>query len=615
MKKLTLTIILQLLLYYAFLSPSYAQLPDQGELAGSISSEVQAGIKANTNANSISQEATGQQPQVEAPNVTELTNTGDNVDVNTQTGSNENTTVNNDNNAVVNQNVDATVNTGNNTASRNISFGGDAGMIYTGDARVNVSEAAYVNNSATGISGVGSGASSSTGITNSGDDVSTSTSASGASTTVVSNGNTAIVSQNADVTANTGNNHADRNIAFGGGDAGKIISGDASINVGYMVVANGSAVLVGGDNGSGGPGSGASIYITNTGGRFSAFGRLYDRVNTVVNNSNYAYISQSCGSPVSGDSARMGQSQGMCAAITGNNTSNRNIAMGGDAGVIKTGDAEVNVSMYAKANSNSTSIENGGGGAYGNTQIDNTGNNVDVDTTSQSDVNTTVNNDNYGRIDQNVYALADTGNNEANRNIAIGGSAGIIRTGNATVNVSLTAELNNNDTQVKSGSASLAGDPSLQTSVYNTGDNVTVSTRAGRNTSILVSNNNFLVLDQNIVSETNTGNNTTDKNIATTLGCCDEEEEEIPVPQPTDSPQPTSVPAAVGGEDTGGTSGGSTAEVAAAVAEKDDDSSGSVLGASTLPFTGSRDMFILVFAGLLAIAGLKLKNTGFSTVD
>jgi len=88
-------------------------------------------------------------------------------------------------------------------------------------------------------------------------------------------------------------------------------------------------------------------------------------------------------------------------------------------------------------------------GASATTSIVNTGDDVNVDTSAQNNTRIEVNNQNTANINQNVNAVANTGNNTANRNISFGGNAGVITTGDAEVNVGLLAEVNKNVTKIE----------------------------------------------------------------------------------------------------------------------------------------------------------------------
>lgn len=359
-------------------------------------------------------------------------NTGDVVAIDSDSKSTDNLKVSNTNSASVDQKINALADTGNNEASRNISIGGNAGIINTGDAAVNVVGVVSANDSLTGASSNGTSGNSESFITNTGDSLRTDSDSNSQKTTIVQNTNTSIINQIANTSANTGNNVADRNISIGG-SSGVITTGNASTSTNFLVAANGAVALVGGENDGNGPGSGASIVVANTGSRTNFGFGLDEKQLVEVDSTNYAQIDQSCG--ITNTSG--------CFANTGNNTSNRGIARGGDAGVITTSDATVNVGFNASANRSSVGVATAEDPNLSDLYLVNTGDKVNTHGDSQSIKSTIVNSQNIAEVDQSANASAITGSNTANRNIAIGGDAGIISTGNATVNVfAYATELN-----------------------------------------------------------------------------------------------------------------------------------------------------------------------------
>ncbi|MEN9327602.1 MAG: hypothetical protein RI947_410 [Candidatus Parcubacteria bacterium] len=416
---LTTVLLLTAVAYpFSFYTPVLANTATQNALRSSIMQGIQSDINASNN-------------------TTNIINSGDNTDIDTNANSSSQTTVHNQNTAQVNQQIDAHANTGNNEASRNISIGGNAGIIMTGNAAVNTQQIVNANDNVTAISGGGTYGSNNTDIVNTGDGVDASTSSQSKRSTLVNNDNTLVVNQTANTSANTGNNRADRNISIGG-VSGAILTGNASTNSSFLLAGNGSVALVGGVENGNGPGTGASIILTNTGDR-GRFGSHSTHASALtVNNTNNAQVSQSCGSLFG------------CSAITGGNSSDRGIAQGGNAGVIQTSNAVVNVVLYAQANTNRTAVSGTGKGtsSQNNTNVMNTGDDVSIQTGSNDSNTTHVNNTNNAFIDQAINAVADTGNNHANRNISIGGDAGLIRTGNAVINAITVADVNGNGTEI-----------------------------------------------------------------------------------------------------------------------------------------------------------------------
>ncbi len=428
-----LTLITGYLISFSFLHTIIADevMPDKEELANSITEQANNEITQGSSAS------------------TEVTNTGDNVDVNTSSESNTEINVDNQNDANINQEVTAVANTGDNEASRNISIGGDAGMITTGDASVNVNGQVNANNNETVISGGQGGGGASSDVVNTGNDLDVSTTSTSNTLTMVNNDNTTTINQVTDAYANTGGNVADRNISIGG-NAGVINTGNASTNVNYLVTANGNVTLIGGVSNGNGPGSGASIILTNTGddSRFTTRSTTNNFI--VVTNENRALISQTCGIPE--DALPPLVETASCFANTGDNTADRNIGVDSDAGVITTGDAQVNVLMAAFANGNFTSIMFDDP-AFNNSNSDvvNAGDDVNVTTESTNNTDIDVDNNNQANVNQRVNAEANTGRNTANRNISLGGNAGVITTGNAEVNVEMLVNVNENVTKIKVG--------------------------------------------------------------------------------------------------------------------------------------------------------------------
>ncbi|OGK20291.1 hypothetical protein A3C23_02675 [Candidatus Roizmanbacteria bacterium RIFCSPHIGHO2_02_FULL_37_13b] len=461
--------------------------------------------KASTKTDTINADtskATGAVPTQPPATNSNTTNTGDNVNNTTSTNNDQTTQVNNTTDTTVNQDINAEANTGDNTTDGNISiYGTGAGVIDSGDATINATGVVKAGNNETTIIGSGNGGSAGSNVVNTGNSLTTSTNANNSTTTMVNSGNTTVINQNSNLYANTGGNRSRGNIAIGGGPAGAVYTGNATVNSNFLVTANGNVTLIGGTGGNG-PGNGASIILANSGNR----GYFFTRANTthfiLVNNSNRALVSQTCGYPVAPTTNMVDASS--CAAITGGNNSSANIAFGGDAGRITTGNATVNVTMVADVNNNSTTINGAGSGSSANSDVLNTGNDVNIDTTSNNTSNTTVNNRNSATINQRVNAKAITGKNIANGNISFGGCAGCITTGDATVNVTLVADVNNNKTLIDNGSlnGNVGGSNSQ---VVNTGDDVKISTETNNNTQITSNSTNFLDLAQNVFGRVITG--------------------------------------------------------------------------------------------------------------
>lgn len=369
-------------------------------------------------------------------------NTGNTVQEANHQTENTATTVNNDNQATVNQTVNADLNTGWNEASRNISIGGNAGMIKTGNALVNVQDAVSANNGATAVTTSQNQTPSTNLQTNTGDHLTAFTGRNSNQTTLVNNKNTTVVNQVTNANANTGHNIVDRNISIGG-SAGVIQTGAAGVQTNYLVTANNSVMLVGGtnSNGNSGPGSGASIVRTNTGNN-SAFTDTQNFQNqTALQNENNASVQQRCNE--------------VCSVVTGGNQSNRGIAKGGDAGVVHTGNAVIVAALQALVNPSATAIAQNNSSPIDPTATSqnlwNTGTNVTDTSTTHSNNSTTASSTNNATVTQSLTALADTGHNKTNRNISLGGNAGVITTGNAVVDVLMSLVANPSQTTIQTG--------------------------------------------------------------------------------------------------------------------------------------------------------------------
>lgn len=287
-----------------------------------------------------------------------LTNTSDTQEVARSTTS-----------TMTEQNINAVANTGNNIAERNISIGGNAGIITTGDAHVVTGTQVNANNTT-----------QSTDMTNH---------------SVLQNSNRDTFIHYGGMASNTGGNTTPRNISIGG-QAGVIHTGNAYAGSSYLVSGNNTVALIGGENDTKGPGSGASVILATNGDRHKSTTAYKDQHTTTRQSNNEINVSQICG---------------YCSVDTGHNTSNRNINTKGSAGVIQTGNAVI--AMTA--------------GIHGNNSTTSAGTN------------------NIATVDQHMNAQANTGYNEASRNIALGGDAGVIHTGSAYIMALLTGMVNANE--------------------------------------------------------------------------------------------------------------------------------------------------------------------------
>ncbi|NTU47144.1 hypothetical protein HGA88_05960 [Candidatus Roizmanbacteria bacterium] len=406
----------------------------------------------------------------------EISNTANEAVCASAENKSDSTAVTNTNATQASQTTNATANTGNNTANRNISIGGNAGMISTGNATVNTTTGAQTNTNGTQVSTPTASPTTASQTTNTGDNLTTTTQKDSNTSTFVNNKNTAQITQNTNASANTGNNTADRNISVGG-QAGVISTGTASTNTNSLVTSGGNVTLVGGESNGNGPGSGASISVSNTGSGTGLLNSTSQNNTSTVNNQNNAVISQLCGGALG------------CSSNTGNNTSNRGIATGGgSAGVINTGNALTNVAFGIFANSNQQ---------------------------SQSTDKANLNNVNISSSNQVAYATANTGNNTADRNISIGGNAGVITTGNATVNVTMiangntnasTASPSTNQNTPSSSGATFLGD------LLNTGNHGAFYSNTDIFHDVVINNLNYSQTNQLLIVSANTGSNSSNNN-------------------------------------------------------------------------------------------------------
>ena len=482
-------------------------IPDGDQLEPEITQQTTKTVNTTLEQNEVTADKATQSTPASQPTPTStpndplILNTGSNADIDASQQQNTSTTVANSNQADVDQEVTARANTGDNTASRNISFGGNAGVISTGDATVYNKLSAAANSNKAGVTSNCPGLPGYDGsLTNTGANLDYDASTSKTCSTTITNGNGVAINQVVDSEANTGGNRADGNIAIGGGAAGLITTGDAEVSSILVTRANENVVLVGGSGGNGSPGNGANIYLVNTGRNATIHDRRTGSNVTNVASSNSATIDQ----VVNGS------------ANTGDNTSNGNIAFNGDAGVITTGDATVVTKLETDVNHNKTSVATGGNGSGGgDTSIVNTGNNLDADISSQDSTETTVTNSNSAEIDQNVEVEANTGRNTATGNIAFNGDAGVITTGDATVVTELSVEANSNETLIANGGSGDI-DSTNDTSIVNTGNNADIDLSTRETNETTVHNHNTADVTQDVEAVGNTGDNTVTGNIGNT---------------------------------------------------------------------------------------------------
>lgn len=334
------------------------------------------------------------------------------------------------NDAYIVNNVKTDANTGNNDANDNT--GGDV-TIDTGDADVSVDVSNSVNSNTasvdccpTGDTNVLIGETDS--ISGNGTKSDNKVVLEQKSETNVFQSNDAYIKNDVDVDADTGNNDAEDNT---GGDV-TIETGDADVEVSAATWANANWALVGGNGGSGGS---LSARILGNGSNSDNEIKLKLKKEIAVVQENEAYVKNDI--DVDAD--------------TGNNDANDNT--GGDVSIKKTGDADVNVEVDNMVNFNWADVDCGcllGVLA----KISGNGTDSDNDIKAELKDELEVFQDNCGddkkewgwwhkkgcKIDNDVDADADTGNNDAEDNTGgVNGGDPSIETGDSDTDI----EINN----------------------------------------------------------------------------------------------------------------------------------------------------------------------------
>lgn len=355
---------------------------------------------------------------------TTTTNTGNNVDVNAGSTNTSVVTVDNHNTAYTTQVSNSNVNTGGNEANRNI---GNT-SIRSGNATVNNAESVTANANQTAISGVGShSGSNDSSLVNTGNHVDLDAGNSNTTVVGVTNNNRAYATQMAYSNVNTGDNQANRNI------------GNTSITSGAAGVTNVFGIDVNRNNTSisnvgAGFGNGNDLDIVNTGNHLDVNGGNTNTLVLGVSNYNDAMLMQMSNSCVN----------------TGYNEANRNIGLTGAGAGINSGAASVGNVFSAMANGNTTGINGAHLFNSGSEAIDltNTGNHVTVNGGNSNTAVVTVANSNGLFSMQMSNSDVNTGDNDANRNIALTGAGAGIFSGNAALMAAMLASANANWTSI-----------------------------------------------------------------------------------------------------------------------------------------------------------------------
>ena len=199
---------------------------------------------------------------------------------------------------------------------------------------------------------------------------------------------------------------------------------------------------------------------------------------------------------------------------TGHNSADGNISTSGAGTSIMTGNALSQIGLNVDANENQTAIAvSNGDGDSNMTDIVNTGDDADINTSANSTTNVSVKSLNTAFVQQAAKIHANTGHNDADGNIGSGPS---IHTGNAVAGVGFDVDVNNNTTAIGlgGGMSSLSShEGGNMTSIVNTGDDLDTDTNVHTSTSIHSSSKNMMSVMQRIMSHTNSGHNDADDNI------------------------------------------------------------------------------------------------------
>lgn len=142
-------------------------------------------------------------------------------------------------------------------------------------------------------------------------------------------------------------------------------------------------------------------------------------------------------------------------------------------------------------------------------EVVNTGDKNTVVNNTNTTTSVVVSNNNTMQVSQTSVSNANTGDNQAYRNI---GST-TVDTGNATTNTAQGVTGNTNATQVSMPTTT--GGTNLG-SVLNTGDKNKVVNNVNTNTAVVVTNNNDAYVKQKSVSDSNTGDNKAYRNAGST---------------------------------------------------------------------------------------------------
>lgn len=329
---------------------------------------------------------------------------------------------------------------------------------------------------------------SDTSVVNTGDDVTVDTTTSQNTSVNVSNSNDATIIQSFTSTSNTGGNSAEGNI----GGSTSIDTGNAMSVATFEASGNHNLTGISGLGSSAGVNM---VDIVNSGDNADIDSSLNSNLDIGVSNTNTANVIQNF----------------LSISDTGNNTASNNITTGSGGGAsIETGNSSATADFAVDVNHNTSALNIGSlSPALGSsTLVTNTGDNADIDSTSDATTNISVDNSNAANISQLLFATANTGNNSGEDNI---GNGPDINTGTAAAVGEFMVEGNHNMTGI---GGSLTNSPNLNLmDIVNSGDNLSSNTTHNASLTTAVSNTNSLMSASVFTSTSNTGENSSDDNI------------------------------------------------------------------------------------------------------
>jgi hypothetical protein len=321
--------------------------------------------------------------------------------------------------------------------------------------------------------------------TNTGNHVTINSNTTNSSTVSVSNSNSAMINQSTNSSSNTGGNDANRNVG-----SASVSTGNAAVSNSLGVNANTNKTSVSNVGNTTNP----DVKLVNTGNDFDANANNTNATTVNVSNNNLLGVSQWSNSD----------------ANTGDNSANRNASVDGDPS-ITTGDAGISNVFNATGNNNQTTLSNiGAGMGMGNdVKLVNTGNHANLNANNTNSLVLGVENCNVAMIMQSAHSSSNTGDNRANRNVAVTGGSSIT-TGDAGISNVFGVHANSNTTSING--LGLAGSGSEALDVTNTGNHLDVNGNTTVATTVIVSNDNTITVEQETCDDANTGDNQANRN-------------------------------------------------------------------------------------------------------